>query len=234
MDAIRIGEHEDHGRWVRLVGRGRSTGALSAASRSAVDRQWRWALAVVGPPGSGKGTQAERLCRGLGLTPLSTGDLARAAARERTERGRVIAECLNSGALLPDTVVFDLLRDATAKVPESSRGFLFDGFPRTLAQVVELEERLLDQPVDAYIELRVADDVLLERLAGRGREDDADLTVLRRLDEFARRTRPMIERLRVDGRVVSVDGTDAPAVVHSAITEALGRHVRRHNTLYCV
>jgi adenylate kinase len=165
---------------------------------------------------------------------LSTGDLARAAAREPTERGSIVAEYINSGALLPDALVFELLRDATANVPESSRGLLFDGFPRTVAQAVELEDRLLDQPVDAYIELRVPDDVLLERMAGRGREDDADLTVLRRLDEFAQWTCPMIERLRTDGRVVSIDGTDAPAVVHRAITETLGRHLRRHDALYCV
>ena len=193
-----------------------------------VVRQWRWVLALVGPPGSGKGTQASWLTSALELTALSTGELARSAARQQNKRGRVINRYINSGALLPDSIVLDLVQDAITTAPTSSRGLLFDGFPRTDTQALALET-LLERPLDVFIELRVDDEVILERLANRGRHDDQELAVLRRLDEFDRSTRPMIERIRADGRVLSIDGAQPPAVVHRAITDALGRYRRQHN-----
>jgi adenylate kinase len=183
-------------------------------------------LALVGPPGSGKGTQAAWLSSALGLTPLSTGDLARAAAREWTERGRQIQRILHSGGLLPDTIVDELVVDAIVSAPTSSRGLLFDGYPRNDAQARRLDETLLARPLDTYVELRVDDEVLLERLAARGRDDDRELAVLRRLDEYEQWTRPMLERLRRDGRVLTVDGARPPAVVHRAVVEGLGRRAR--------
>jgi adenylate kinase len=188
----------------------------------------RWLLALVGPPGSGKGTQAAWLASALGLEVLSSGDLVRKAAQECTDRGRIVKSSMVEGALVPDSILFELLREAIADTASASRGLLFDGFPRTTAQAEALEEAFLVRPVDAYIELHVDDDVLLDRLAGRGRADDHELAVLRRLDEFDLHTRPMIERLRAQGRVLTVDGAQPPAWVHRAITDALGRHHRRH------
>ena len=162
---------------------------------------------------------------------LSTGDLARQAAREETDRGWVVRQYMNAGMLLPDSLVSELLCETIASTAAPSRGLLFDGYPRTDAQARLLDESLLARPLDAYIDLRVDDDVLLERLARRRRSDDDDLTVLRRLDEFDRCTRPMIERVRREGRVVTVDGTQPPAVVHRAITTALGQYRRRAKSL---
>jgi adenylate kinase len=192
-----------------------------------IGREWRWKIALVGPPGSGKGTQATRLARALGLIVLSTGDLARRAARESTERGRAVNAHMSSGSLVPDALICELLVEAIPEVPIEARGLLFDGFPRTDRQAQELEERILDAPIDVYIELRVDEELLLERLTARDRDDDKDLTVLRRLDEFDWSTRPMIERLRADGRVLTVNGNEPPANVHRDITDALDRYARR-------
>jgi adenylate kinase len=183
-------------------------------------------LALVGPPGSGKGTQAAWLSSALGLTSLSTGDLARAAAREPTNRGRGFQRVLDSGGLLPNAIVDELVVDAIAGVPASSRGLLFDGYPRSDGQAHRLEDEILTRPLDAYVELRVADDVLLQRLTARGRHDDHELAVLRRLDEYRQRTVPMLQRLRREDRVLTVDGAQPPAIVHRAIVEGLGRRAR--------
>jgi len=194
---------------------------------SRIGREWRWKIALIGPPGSGKGTQATRLARALGLIVLSTGDLARRAARESTARGLAVNAHVSAGSLVPDALICELLVEAIREVPIEARGLLFDGFPRTDRQAHELEERILEAPIDVYIELRVDEELLLERLTARGRDDDGDLSVLRRLDEFDWLTRPMIERLRAAGRVLTVNGNEPPADVHRAITEALGRYVRR-------
>jgi len=162
------------------------------------------------------------------LTALSTGELARSAARQPNERGRVIDRYINSGALLPDSIVLDLVQEAITTAPTSSRGLLFDGFPRPDPQERALET-LLERPLDVFIELGVDDEVILERLANRARHDDQELAVLRRLDEFDRSTRPMIERIRAEGRILSVDGAQPPAVVHRAITDALGQHSRHRS-----
>ena len=184
-----------------------------------------------GPSGIREGNAVCVAHECVGLTALSTGDLARQAAREATDRGRVVRQYMNAGALLPDALVCELLCEAIASTSASSRGLLFDGYPRTDGQARRLDESLLARPLDVYVDLRVDDDVLLERLAGRGRSDDHDLAVLRRLDEFDRWTRPMIERLRREGRVVTVDGAQPPAVVHRAITSALGQYRRRAASL---
>jgi adenylate kinase len=189
--------------------------------------QWRWTIALVGPPGSGKGTQAARLARALDLTVVPTGELARKAAREPTERGCALNAATCSGALVPDGIICELVDEAIREFPDSGRGVVFDGFPRTDCQARVLDGRILPMPLDAYVELRVDEEVLLERLGARNRGDDGDLTDLRRLDDFDHLTRPMIERLRSEGRVLTIDGGQPPANVHRAITESLGRYARR-------
>jgi adenylate kinase len=156
---------------------------------------------------------------------LSTGDLVRREADRMTARGDALRHVMVSGGLVPDEAVVELLREAMAGITPLSRGLVLDGFPRTVAQVRVLESAVLGRPVDLYIELAVNDEVLLQRLAARGRADDHERSVLLRLDEFERSTRPMIELLRAGGRLVTVDGAQPPAVVHRTITDELGRHL---------
>lgn len=123
-------------------------------------------IILLGPPGAGKGTQARILVDERGLEQLSTGDMLRAAKESDTEMGHKVAEVMARGELVTDEIVIGLIRE---KLAEGGKGFIFDGFPRTLAQADALGE-LLDetgQSLDAVIEMRVDDEALVRRIAGR-------------------------------------------------------------------
>jgi adenylate kinase len=161
------------------------------------------AIALLGPPGAGKGTQAAPLAAAHGLAHLSTGDLLRAAARAGTQAGRAAQWFMDAGDLVPDALLFELLADA---LPAS--GFLLDGFPRTLSQA-----QLLGDRVGLAILIDVPDGVLVQRLAARGRADDEPATIQRRLDVYRRQTEPVIAHYESDGLLLRVDGVgDADAV----------------------
>ncbi|EGD83229.1 adenylate kinase 2 [Salpingoeca rosetta] len=123
---------------------------------------------LIGPPGAGKGTQAERIVDRYGVCHLATGDMLRAAIRQGTPLGRQVKEIMASGGLVSDEIVVNLIRD-NLDTPECSKGFLLDGFPRTLEQAKKLDE-LLDQrkvKLDAALEFAIKDSVLIERIEGR-------------------------------------------------------------------
>ncbi len=124
---------------------------------------------LLGPPGAGKGTQAEGIVKEFGLVHISTGDMLRAAVKNQTEMGLKAQEYMTAGALVPDEVVIGIVRDRIAEPDVADKGFLLDGFPRTVNQAEELDKVLssMDKSIDAVINIVVADEELLSRLTGR-------------------------------------------------------------------
>jgi adenylate kinase len=178
-------------------------------------------LILVGPPGSGKGTQSALLAERAGLATLSTGDLLRAVAQEGTLLGRRVAEFIASGELLPDRLLLDVLRRPLAELRDAGEGFVLDGFPRTVAQAVALDDMLSPAFIDVVVQLVVDPKVLANRLAARGRSDDNAAAIEHRLRAFERETRPMIERYRCSGRLVVIDGYQPVEDVYAQIDEEL-------------
>ena len=124
-------------------------------------------IILLGPPGAGKGTQARKLVEDRDMIQLSTGDMLREARTSGTEMGQIVAEVMDSGKLVTDEIVIGLIREKLEG--DKKGGFIFDGFPRTLAQADALEELLteMDETLDAVIELRVQDEALVARIVGR-------------------------------------------------------------------
>jgi adenylate kinase len=125
-------------------------------------------LLIMGPPGAGKGTQAEVLVKELTITHISTGDMFRAAIKEGTEMGKKAKEYMDAGQLVPDEVVVGMVRDRLSQ-PDCQSGFLLDGFPRTIAQAASLDETLKNMGIllDGVINVEVAREKLMDRLTGR-------------------------------------------------------------------
>ena len=172
-------------------------------------------IILLGPPGAGKGTQARILTETRGMVQLSTGDMLREAQASGTEMGRIVADVMAKGDLVTDEIVIGLIRE---KLAEGGNGFIFDGFPRTLAQADALG-RLLDElgeTLDAAIELRVDDAVLVERIVNRAREaaaagaaaraDDNEESLKVRLMAYYKQTSPLIGYYYAKGLLKGVDG----------------------------
>jgi adenylate kinase len=160
-------------------------------------------LVLLGPPGAGKGTQAVRVAGRLGVPHVSTGDLFRAHLYDRTPLGLEAQKYMNAGELVPDDVTVAMVRERLTAAPGS--GFILDGFPRNLEQAEALTTMLggAENPLRAVVELVVPEPTLVERLLGRGRPDDTEAVIRRRLEVYREETAPLLHFYRA--QLVSID-----------------------------
>jgi adenylate kinase len=179
-------------------------------------------LVLLGPPGSGKGTQAELLAQHLEVPAISTGEMIRAAMTSGSELGRRVEEIVNSGSLVDDETMGYLVRERLSE-PDVERGFLLDGYPRTLPQADTLAGILREsgRTLGAVVMIDVPEDELLGRMLDRGREDDTEDVIRRRLQVYRAQTEPLVEHYRALGLLLAVDGAQSVEGVHETILEAL-------------
>jgi adenylate kinase len=183
---------------------------------------------ILGPQGSGKGTQAARIASEYGIPHVATGDMFRAAITAGTSLGQEVEPILASGALVPDELTIRLIRERLSQ-EDAREGFVLDGFPRNTAQAEALDDLLeeLDRPLDVVLDLQVPDDICMERLLGRaeeeGRTDDSPEVIAKRLEIFHRETKPLIGYYLPRGIVVGIHGERSRDEVWTEIVEALER-----------
>jgi adenylate kinase len=179
-------------------------------------------LVLVGPPGAGKGTQAERLAQRLDVPHISTGDLFRANLKEMTPLGVEAKRYMDAGNLVPDEVTSNMVRARLAE-PDAAEGFILDGFPRTLPQADTLDVMLdeLGVNLDAVVEFAVADEVVVGRLLGRGRSDDTEDVIRNRQKVYRDETAPLLDHYR--DKLVSVNAVGTMDEVAQRVLDALPR-----------
>ncbi|HQR27302.1 MAG TPA: adenylate kinase [Nocardioides sp.] len=177
-------------------------------------------LLIMGPPGAGKGTQARFVAEHFGIPAISTGDIFRTNVSQGTPLGQQAKRYMDAGEYVPDEVTNLMVRDRIAE-PDAERGFLLDGYPRTLAQVQELDEMVeaTGHRLDAVVVLTVDPEELVQRLLARarteGRADDTEEVIRRRQEVYAEQTAPLIDVYRRRDLLVEIDGLgDVDEVTH--------------------
>ncbi len=207
-------------------------------------------LVVFGPPSAGKGTQAQKLSQKYRIPQVSTGDLLRKAVAEQTPLGMKVKSYLDQGKLGPDDLIVQLIKDKVSR-PDCARGYLLDGFPRTMGQAKELEKMT---EVDLVLNIVVDQEVLVERAVGRRscpkdgavyhvkfnppkkdmvcdkcgtalvqRDDDKDETVRKRLVVYNEQTAPLIAHYKQKGKLVDIDGTGGIDAVFDRMVQAISK-----------
>ncbi len=178
-------------------------------------------LLFLGPPGAGKGTQAERVAHRLGIPHISTGEMFRHHVSSGTDLGHRVKALMEAGEYVPDQITGQMLAGRLAD-SDCAHGFILDGFPRTLPQA-ELLDRLLEEiPLDRVVSLEVDSQVLLERMMARGRADDTPETIRRRLEVYETQTAPLLELYGRRGIVSTVEGAGRIHQISERIIAALG------------
>jgi adenylate kinase len=213
-------------------------------------------MILLGRQGAGKGTQCVRLSRHYVVPHISTGDILRAAVKEGTDLGLKAKEIMDEGGLVPDDIMIGIVAERIGKPDARSRGFVLDGFPRTVPQAGALDEITVDQPIDLVIDLAVPRELVLQRLASRrvcqdcgtnytatGREkmpwfcdvcggdvvhrtDDTVEAINRRLDLYESQTRPLIEYYDRRGLLEVVDGVGTPDEVTARLISTIDSRPR--------
>lgn len=189
-------------------------------------------IILLGPPGAGKGTQAAMLVEDRNMIQLSTGDMLREAKDSGTEMGKIVADVMARGDLVTDDIVIGLIREKLQG--DKAGGFIFDGFPRTLAQADALAELMVEQgeTLDHAIELQVNDEILVDRIVGRAeaaaaagqpvRADDNAESLKIRLMAYYKQTSPLIGYYHAKGLLKGVDGLGTMDAVKAEIADVLG------------
>ncbi|MFX0580613.1 adenylate kinase [Nocardia nepalensis] len=178
-------------------------------------------LVLLGPPGAGKGTQADLLSEKLGVPHISTGDLFRTNISAQTPLGREAQKYIDAGDLVPSDVTNRMVEARVAE-PDAANGFVLDGYPRTVDQADALEKILadMDKKLDAVLCFVVPEDTVVGRMMARGRADDNEDVIRNRLRVYREETEPLLEHY--DGLVVSVDGVGEIDEVNARALRALG------------
>jgi adenylate kinase len=188
-------------------------------------------IIILGPPGAGKGTQAQHLVETRNMVQLSTGDMLRAARTSGTEMGKIVADVMDRGQLVTDEIVIGLIREKLEQGSEG--GFIFDGFPRTLAQADALDALLKESgnSLDRVVSLDVDDDVLVERVVNRAKEavaagkearaDDNAESMRTRLAEYYKKTSPLLGYYYAKDNLKSIDGLAPIDEVKASLAAAL-------------
>jgi adenylate kinase len=214
-------------------------------------------LVLLGRQGAGKGTQCTRLARHYVVPHISTGDMLRAAVREGTDFGRKAKEYMDAGELLPDDVIVGIVGERLERDDTSTRGYILDGFPRTVGQAEALHELMTANPLDAAVDLEVPEDVVLERISNRRvcsdcgtnysvhspprydwtcdncggdvvqRDDDTPDAVRKRLDLYATETEPLVAWYMKTDLLVTVDGMGTADEVTNRLVRAIDQRSGR-------
>jgi adenylate kinase len=183
-------------------------------------------ILLLGPQGSGKGTQAKRISAEYGIPQIATGDMLRAAIASGAPLGLEVKPILDRGELVPDELIIDLIRERLEE-PDGAEGFVLDGFPRTMRQADELDSMLreIGRELTVVFALQVSDGICIERLLKRAREeqrpDDTPEAIRTRLELYHRETEPLIEHYRTLGVLISIHADGTPNEVFAEIQAAL-------------
>jgi adenylate kinase len=208
-------------------------------------------LIILGRQGAGKGTQCVRLSRHYVVPHISTGDVLRAAVREGTELGKTAKEVMDAGGLVGDEIMIGIVNERLSRDDARARGYILDGFPRTVPQAKALDDMTVQRPIDIVIDLVVPRDLVVQRISSRRvcrdcgtnyvasgptpvlwicdvcggdvvqRDDDTPEAINRRLDLYETQTAPLIQYYGDAGRLVDVDGVGTPDEVFGRLTQAI-------------
>lgn len=187
---------------------------------------------LLGPQGSGKGTQAKRIQGEYGIPHIATGDMLRNAIAQKTQLGRKVKPILESGELVPDDLMIDLIRERLEQ-PDTAEGFILDGFPRTPAQADALDAMLseIGRELSIVFEFQLPDQIATERLLRRAelenRTDDTPEVIARRLALYHEQTEPLVEHYRAHGNLVGIHGDRTVNEVFSEVQQALDQVAAR-------
>lgn len=190
-------------------------------------------LVLFGAPGSGKGTQSEKIIEKYGLHHISTGEVLRKQIKEGTELGKIADSYISKGHLIPDDLMIDILRQELKSLPKESKGVIFDGFPRTIPQALELEKLLSEngETLTGVVGLEVPEEELVARMLKRGAEtgraDDNMETILNRLKVYHNQTEPLKEHYHKNGAYIQIDGLGHVDNIFSSIASAIDEKKRQ-------
>jgi adenylate kinase len=179
-------------------------------------------LIFLGPPGAGKGTQAQVLAEICQIPHISTGEILRNAITQKTLLGQKAQKYVDGGELVPDELILDLIRERLSE-NDVQNGWILDGFPRNVSQAAFLDELLkeLNQIAEYVVYLAVPDGILIERLLVRGRKDDNEDTIRRRLEVYLEQTKPVIDYYHDHGTLHTIDGNQTLEAVTQSLKQAI-------------
>ena len=185
-------------------------------------------IVIFGAPGSGKGTQSERIVEKYGINHISTGDVLRAEIKNGTELGKTAKGYIDQGQLIPDELMIDILASVFDSFKDS-KGVIFDGFPRTIAQAEALKKMLAErgQDVSVMVDLEVPEDELMVRLSKRGKDsgraDDNEETIKKRLHVYHSQTAPLIDWYKNEKKYQHINGLGTMEGIFAEICEAIDK-----------